>query len=210
MVLINCTTTRQPEAEGFRGTVLTSNAPAPGFELTDHLGKSADLFQYNDGNVVLLTFLYTYCPDICPIVTFKIKSIHTLLGTDAKNVSIVAISVDPERDTVERAYEYSEDWGMTDKWSFLVGTESQLESVWASYFVSSVIDDSHRPSTVSHLGEVPDVKGVDALSRDIALRYTVNHQAPLYLIDRDGVMRVLHTLPIDPEEVVDDLQVLLD
>lgn len=210
MVLINCTTTRQPKAEGFRGTVLTSNAPAPGFELTDHLGKSADLFQYNDGKVVLLTFLYTYCPDICPIVTFKMKSIYTLLGTDAKNVSIVAISVDPERDTVERAYEYSVDWGMADKWSYLVGAESQLEPVWASYFVNSVIGESYRPYTVSNLGEVPDVKGVDALSRDIALRYTVNHQAPLYLIDRDGVMRVLHTLPIDAEDVVSDLQTLLD
>ena len=210
MVLINCTLPWQPNAEGFWGTVLTSNTPAPNFELTDHLGKPGDLFQYNDGKVVLLTFLYTYCPDICPIVTFKIKSIHTLLGTDAKNVSIVAISVDPERDTVQRAYEYSEDWGMTDKWSYLVGPESQLESVWASYFINSVIDDSHRPSTVSTLGEVPEVKGLDALSRDIALRYTVNHQAPLYLIDRYGVMRVLHTLPITPEEVVDDLQTLLD
>ena len=57
--------------------------------------------------------------------------------------------------------------------------------------------------------KVDRVRGVDALSRDIASRYTVAHQAPVYLIDMRGRVRVLHTLPIEPEEVVGDVRALL-
>ena len=57
--------------------------------------------------------------------------------------------------------------------------------------------------------KIDRARGVDALRRDIASRYTVTHQAPVYLIDKQGRVRVLHTLPIDPGDVVADIRALL-
>ncbi len=206
-LLIGCSSSDSDES--FSGTVLQAQNPAAGFDLTDHFGNPASLPQYNDGKVVVLTFLYTYCPDICPIVTHHIRNTHELLGDDAEKVSIVAVSVDPQRDTVGRAREYSKDWEMTQKWAYLVGTEEELDPIWASYFVSSVIDDPPTTGEIPATKEIADLSGVDALRRDIATRYTVSHQAPVYLIDLQGRLRVLHTLPIDPAELVSDIRLLL-
>ena len=197
------------EEVGLSGTIIEDRREATNFRLTDHLGNSASLNQYNDGRVVVLSFLYTYCPDVCPIVAHHIKSVHESLGDDAGDVSIVIVSVDPERDTVERAREYSEAWGMTGSWAYLVGSEDELEPVWDAYYVSPAALEEFRATDVPEEWKVDRVRGVDALSRDIASRYTVSHQAPVYLIDRQGRMRVLHSLPITPTDVVSDIRALL-
>ena len=193
----------------FSGTVIEDRREAQGFRLTDQFGNSAALDQYNEGKVVVLTFLYTYCPDICPIVAHHIKSAHERLGDDAGDVSIVVVSVDPERDTVERAREYSEAWGMAANWAYLVGSEEELSTVWESYYVVAAVDEEARVADVPEEWKVERVRGVDALRRDIASRYTVTHHAPVYLIDRQGRVRVLHTLPFDPTDVVGDIRALL-
>lgn len=193
----------------FSGTVIEDRREAQDFRLTDHFGRSASLRQLNEGKVVVLTFLYTYCPDICPIVAHHVKAVSEGLGDDAGEVSIVVVSVDPERDTVERALEYSEAWGMAENWRYLVGSEEELGPVWEAYYVVAAVDEEGRIADVPEEWKVDRVRGVDALSRDIASRYTVAHQAPVYLIDRQGRVRVLHTLPIDPEDVVGDVRVLL-
>ena len=191
------------------GTVLDSTDPAPGFELQDQHGQRVALSDYR-GKVVVLTFLYTHCPDICPIVTSHLKTAYELLGDDADETAFVAVSVDPQRDTVERAYEYSDDWGMVDKWAFLVGDRERLEPIWSAYYIDPTSvqtgEDSAEPAQLPR----PRPGSVGALHQDIALKYNAIHSAPVYLIDREGVMRVLFTLPTDPEEVVHDIRVLLD
>ena len=121
----------------------------------------------------------------------------------------MVVSVDPERDTVERAREYSEAWGMVENWAYLVGSEDELSPVWAAYYVVAAVDEEARVADVPEEWRVERVRGVDALRRDIASRYTVTHQAPVYLIDKQGRVRVLHTLPIDPADVVADIRALL-
>ena len=69
--------------------------------------------------------------------------------------------------------------------------------------------DEFRVADVPEEWKVERVRGVDALRRDIASRYTVTHQAPVYLIDKRGRVRVLHTLPIDPSNVAADVRPLL-
>ena len=193
----------------FFGTVIEDRREAEDFRLTDQFGRSVSLGQLNEDRVVVLTFLYTYCPDICPIVAYHLKGISERLGDDAGDVSIVVVSVDPERDTVERALEYSEAWGMAENWRYLVGSEEELNPVWEAYYVVAAVDEEARGSDVPEEWKVDRVRGVDALSRDIASRYTVTHQAPVYLIDKEGRVRVLHTLPIEPADVVEDVRALL-
>ncbi len=59
-------------------------------------------------------------------------------------MDFVAISVDPERDTVERVHEYTESWGMLDKWSFLVGAEETLRPIWKGYYLDPAQIDWER------------------------------------------------------------------
>lgn len=193
----------------FFGTVIEDRRPAPEFRLTDQFGNAASMRQYGEDTVVVLTFLYTYCPDICPIVAQHIKSIQQSLSGDAANVSILVVSVDPARDTVERAMEYSEDWGMTPHWTFLVGSEEELRPVWEAYAIAVSVDGEGLAGEASTARTEGDAGGVDALRSEIASRYSVTHQAPIYLIDREWRIRLLHTLPIDPMEVVADIRALL-
>ena len=191
------------------GTVISPAGPAPGFELSDQFGRPATLAD-SLGDVVVLTFLYTYCPDICPIVTSHLKDAHRMLGDDAAGVTFLAVSVDPERDTVERAYEYSEGWGMLNSWQFLVGTQAELSPVWRDYFLDPAAvrpEPSEGENSASHGN---DGGATDSFQAGIAARYNVVHSAPVYLIDRKGTMRELFTLPIDPEAIVRDVRLLLE
>ena len=197
------------ENDPFFGTVIEDRRPAPDFWLTNQFGDDVSMEQHGEGNVVVLTFLYTYCPDICPIVAQHIRNIQQSLGGDADEVSILAVSVDPERDTIERAMEYSEDWGMTPHWMFLVGSEEELRPVWDAYSIAVSVDEGGIVGEESKTRNGQEAGGVDALRSAIAARYSVTHQAPIYLIDREGRIRLLHTLPIDPAEVATDVRTLL-
>ena len=191
--------------EPMLGTVLQASDPAPEFQLRDQFGRSVALADYR-GKVAVVTFLYTYCPDICPIVTSHLKQAHRMLGEDAARVGFVAISADPQRDTTERAYAFSEEWGMLKNWAFLVGDEAELAPVWKAYYVAPSIDEHGQTPTAA-----PTPQGnVGALREGIAAPYTVSHSAPVYLIDREGVMRALFTLPFEPQAVVHDIRLLLE
>lgn len=197
------------DGTSFFGTVIEDRRQAPEFRLTDQFGNAVSMKQYGEDAVVILTFLYTYCPDICPIVAQHLRSIQQSISGDDANVSILVVSVDPERDTVERAMEYSEDWGMMPHWAFLVGSEDELRPVWEAYAIAVSVDGEGLAGKASTARTGGEVGGVDALRSEIASLYSVTHQAPIYLIDREWRIRLLHTLPIDPMEVVADIHALL-
>ena len=68
-----------PEFDEFKGTPFTSERPAPDFTLTDQFGKPRSLLTDFDDRVTLLTFLYTECPDVCPIVANHLRDISGML-----------------------------------------------------------------------------------------------------------------------------------
>ena len=191
--------------EGLRGTVLEPVRPAPGFELTNQHGETVELSD-RLGSVVAVTFLYTSCPDICPVIASHLREVRRLLGEDAAEVEIVAISVDPDRDSVEAVYDYSRGWDMLHGWDFLVGDEGELRPVWRAYYVAPSVDPSRDGADGT--GQ-KHTSGTDALARDIAAAYTVSHAGPVYLIDRAGGMRSLFTLPFEPGDIVHDVRELL-
>ena len=119
------------ETQEFNGTVLTSGNHAPDFELTNQFGNQVGLSDYL-GNPVLLTFLYTNCPDVCPITASQLRQTLDSLGDDGEHVRVAALSLDPERDTVKAAFEFSDRWEMTQDWDFLIGNRDILEPVWGA------------------------------------------------------------------------------
>src|SRR6266568_903905 len=112
-----------------QGTSL-DGAPASDFHLSDQFGKPIALSDFK-GKPVVLTFLYTHCPDVCPLTAEKLHSTMQMLGKDAQNVGIIAVSTDPQRDNQAAALNFSKAHNMQDSWHYLIGGEKQLSSVWS-------------------------------------------------------------------------------
>ncbi len=191
----------------FQGTELDPADVAPSFRLTDQFGDAVALADF-DGKVVALAFLYTQCPDVCPLVTEGLRRTHERLGDDAAQVQFLAVSVDPQRDSVDMAHLYSQERDMQHRWRFLVGSEAQLSPVWKSYWLDPVRntqagqdgpDQGHSSEEAAHSGRNPEGNP-----------YLVSHNAPVFLIDREGRRRVVFINPsLDPEPLVHDIQVLI-
>jgi len=166
-------------SSGLQGTDL-GGVPAPAFSLHDQFGKLVTLSQFA-GKPVVLTFMYTHCPDVCPIMAERIHSVMVSLGADAQRVAVVAISVDPRGDSVASALSFSQVHHMVNYWHFLVGTQDELAPVWTKY----AIDSQPAAATVSM------------------------HTAILYVIDKQGRERALLDQDLTTAQMTGDLQALL-
>ena len=195
------------QATSFEGTELDPVRAATGFQLHDQFENTVSLGDLA-GKVVVLTFLYTNCPDICPVITETLKRAHEQLGDDADEVRMVAISVDPARDTVEQVHGYSERSGMLDRWAFLVGTEEELAPIWSAYYIAAQRQELEKDGGA--LDQLADEADSHANADIEELGYLVAHSSAAYLIDRQGRLRVLFTeLSLDPEPLLHDIRLLL-
>ena len=175
----------------FAGTVLAPPRDIRDFELADQLGRPTRLSELSDG-VVVLTFLYTHCPDVCPLTTAKLHLAYTLLGKDASRVTLLAVTIDPERDTQARLFEWSQQADMLDKWRFLTGAQAQLQPMWDYYWVGAERAEAaggQKPTT-------PDSS------------YVVEHSVALHLIAR-GQVQVVFGESFQAPDLVHDLRLLL-
>ncbi len=201
----------------FRGNTLNVEQ-APDFRLRDQHNSEIALSDFR-GKVVALTFLYTYCPEICPGITETMRKASEILDDEADNLQFLAVSVDPERDTVETASNYSRDTGLHDRWRFMVGTQEDLEPVWKAYWLDPSVDASvgyqivhlHEDGEL-HVHDVDDGGGASTGDLKVVREGPlISHSAPVFLIDREGNRRVLlNDLALDPARLVHDLRVLLD
>lgn len=162
-----------------QGTDL-GGVPAPAFSLHDQFGKVVTLAQFA-GKPLVLTFMYTHCPDVCPIMAERLHSVMVGLGADAQRVAVVAISVDPRGDSVASALNFSQVHHMVDDWHFLVGTHAELAPIWTKY----AIDAQPAAATVSM------------------------HTAVLYVIDKQGHERALLDQDFTTAQLTGDLKTLL-
>ena len=163
------------------GTELEKNI-APDFTLTDGVsGKSLTLSSLRK-NTVALAFLYTRCPDVCPLTAGQFRAAQRSLGDDASMVEFVAVSVDPDGDTPAAVREFSNLHDLSERWHYLIGPRQQLEAVWALYGIGSFTSSGAR---------------------------AVEHNDAIYLIDGRGRERaILHSS--DPTNwLLDDLRALI-
>jgi protein SCO1/2 len=136
---------------------------APAFTLDDQFGKPISLSDYR-GKAVLLTFLYVHCPDVCPLITAALRTTIDKLGARAKDVQLVAISVDPVGDKPKAVRSYLSVRGVLHRFEYLVGTHRQLAPVWAKYHIVSEPD----PKLKRLVGHTGIVIGIDAAGRERA------------------------------------------
>jgi protein SCO1 len=152
---------------------------APDFVLTSQDGAAVTIKDLR-GKVVAVSFIYTSCPDVCPMLSDKLARVQDVLGPDfGTRIAFLSITVDPEHDTPEVLKEYAElldaDLG---GWTFLTGTQAAVREVARQYGVAVA-------------------KGADG---------QVDHTLLTTLVDRRGVMRVQYLgYRFDPEEFRHDL-----
>ena len=207
LMLLGCVAPACSSSDSFLGTEIHSQKLAPGFTLQDQFGQTVRLDDYF-GKIVVLTFLYTACPDICPIVTNNLIKIQNILGNDATDVEIVIITVDPDHDTTANLLKYSERWNMQNEWTLLGGSRHSLEEVWADYYIDPYSLTNNLSSTTSTVGSGNVGRKVDALQDHTLNPNRITHSAPVYLIDHSGRIRVIFTLPIEPFSLVHDIMLL--
>jgi protein SCO1/2 len=161
---------------------------APDFALVDQDEQPVRLSALR-GHVVVLTFLYTSCPDICPLTAHKLAAtVERLPPAQQRVVTVLAVTVDPERDTPARLRQYLEANGLSGRLTFLTGDHSVLEQVWASYGIGVTKQPLADNSPV----------------------YTVGHISVTYVIDKDGRQRLLvRDDAIDPSRLAERLASLL-
>jgi protein SCO1/2 len=125
--------------------------PAPDFALRDTTGKVVRLSQYK-GKAVLLTFIYTHCPDVCPLIVANLHTALLKLGPAASKLQIVAVSVDPKGDTPKRVNAFLAAHQMTGRIEYLVGSTQELATVWKPYGIEVQATPERRE--VGHTGIV--------------------------------------------------------
>jgi len=120
------------------------------FTLVDHTGKTVSEQDFS-GEFMLLTFGYTYCPDVCPTELSKMATALDLLGEAATQVTPVFISIDPARDTPQHLKEYV--GFFHPRLRGLTGTPEQVAAaakVFRVYFKKDKLDADADDYTMDH------------------------------------------------------------
>jgi protein SCO1 len=112
------------------------------------------------GNVVLIYFGYTWCPDICPTNLVLIAgALKALTPEELERVRVLFVSVDPERDSVERLAEYS------------------------GYFHPEILGLTGTPEQIAEVAKLYGAAYRRTELADSAMGYVVDHSAYSHLVD---------------------------
>jgi protein SCO1 len=134
-------------SSAFEGLVVQPPKPEPALTLRNYTGNSVDLSTLR-GKAVLLTFVYTHCPDVCPLMVSKLAAAERQLGPEAPHLQIVAVTVDPKNDTPRAVTRFLAARGATGRMDYLVGTLAQLVPIWRAWGIYVIVNK--QGDTQSH------------------------------------------------------------
>ena len=167
----------------FKGVDVTGSAIGDDLRLTDHYGKARSLADFR-GKVVVVSFGYTHCPDVCPTTLADLSAAVRRLGSDAARVQVLFVTVDPKRDTPELLRQYVP--AFNADFLGLAGDAEATAKVTRDFHVYA----QERPG-----------KSDDS--------YTVDHSAQTFVFDREGRVRLVLAYGSAPADIASDLHILL-
>jgi protein SCO1 len=170
-------------ATGLDGLLLQPLRPAPPLSsLRNYQGQPVSLASYR-GKVVFVTFLYTHCPDVCPLIASQLHNALGELGARASHVQLIAVSVDPHGDKPAAVASFLREHQLTGKMQYLIGSAGELAPVWSAWNVGS--------------------------SKDVGNPEFVNHSALIYGVSASGKLTTIYAASFTPAEIVHDVPALL-
>ena len=171
---------KQTTASKFRGGELHPTIAPANFALRDQSGKLVSLTDQH-GHFAIITFLYTNCPDVCPLIASNLGQVQRQLAGDGTKVSVLGVSVDPKRDTPAAVRQFIRSHRLSPDFHYLTGTRAQLAKVWKAYGILV------RPGKLD----------------------TVDHAAYEMLVDPKGRARLIYNPTVKAADVVHDIKALL-
>ncbi len=168
----------------YKGGLIDPPIELPDFELTATDGQPFRLSDV-EGDIALVYFGYTYCPDVCPLTMWEVKEALANLESGRDRVHVIFISVDPERDAPETLARYMEAFGPE--------------------FIGLTDDFEKTQEMMKPYGAFAEKEEVE----DSALGYLVSHTARLYLITPDRQILLQYPFGFAAEDLTDDLEYLL-
>jgi protein SCO1/2 len=163
----------------FKGALRPKGARAADFALRDQDGRLVRLSRLR-GRVVVLSPMYTTCPDTCPLVAQQIQdALLDLPRAARRQVVALALSVDPANDTAASARKFLRTRLVNRHLDFLIGSQAELRPVWKAY-------------------------GFSPQTREL------EHNSYVVLIDKRGLQRIGFPVNfLTPESLAHDLRLLV-
>jgi len=171
------TAANQPQ---FDGPTLTHPGTPPAFALRDQQGHVVRIAGQR-GKVALITFLYTHCPDLCPLTAQNLNDVLRSLGPARRHVTVIAVSVDPKGDTPRAVKAFVRNHRLLPQFHYLTGTREQLQPIW----------DAYNVTPLTSKGPDPD------------------HTLYTLVVDRSGKARILFDALARPPAITHDVKLLL-
>ncbi len=163
-------------------SALAAGSEAIDFSLIDHEGRAFHLHDLR-GKVVLVFFGYTSCPDVCPIELQHMATALRSLADDAQHARGLFITLDPENDRPEVLAQYLNYFGAG--LVGLSGDRQQIDAVARQFRVTY----QKNPASQN--------------------RYTLDHTANLFVIDRDGKLDTVVPFGFPPAHIENLLRELI-
>jgi len=161
---------------------------APDFALRGSDGSELKLSRYR-GKVVALAFGYTNCPSVCPVTLGYLAEARKKLGAGAKDLQVVFVTVDPERDDAEHLKKF------------------------VAFFDPTFVAATGTPGQLAEIRKVYGITMSDKIFTDAASKskgnYYLDHSSFVYLIDREGKLRAMMPFGVTADDIEHDAKALL-
>jgi protein SCO1/2 len=181
------------------GAPVELEPPQPAPEL---VGQGVDgrafRLEQRRGRVVVLSFGYASCPDVCPTTLSRLRGLYRELGARADEVAVVFLTVDPERDRPERLRPYLA--AFDPRFEGVVVQSEQLARTLERFGVTAVrrIPDARRYRNLQGAGGGAEPP------------YSIDHTGGYLVIDRGGALRLRYPHQASVEQLAEGLRPLLD
>jgi protein SCO1 len=146
------------------------------------------------GHIIVMGFIYTHCPDICPMTTHNMYLIEKELKNEGiTNVKFVALSFDPDRDTPDVLKKFAEVRELDFKsWTLLTGEKTTVNDLLKRFDVKAIKTD-------------------ESIDEDGNSEYSMMHTDRISLVDENSILRKNYKgSTINIEEIVKDIKILED
>jgi protein SCO1/2 len=146
------------------------------------------------GHITVMGFIYTHCPDICPMTTHNMYLVQKQLNEEGiDNVKFVALSFDPDRDTPEVLTKFAEIRDLDfNSWTFLTGQKNTVDEMMKRFDVKAIKTD-------------------ERIDGDGNPEYSMMHTDRISLIDENGILRKNYKgSTLNLKELINDIKTLED
>lgn len=164
-----------------RSPELPKLSEVPAFELRDQ-NDVAFTRERLRGKIWIANFMFTSCPDVCPILTTKMAGVRSKLVAERVPVQIVSFSVDPMTDTPEVLKKYAAERSADHAdWSFVTGPMEQIKTVLVDGFKQAY---EHEPAQAGHAASILHGSHFVLVDRNFQVR-------GYYPSDEEGLLKLI-------------------